>query len=160
MHQLTGISSNNFVRNFTRKSYTIKKGSFPFVPPPPVRYAPPPPLQRTCHYIANRHVRIWHVRRGFANNMHPPSLGEGTNGKYLKKKLPCATCSKIKVKLIYLILGVLFLEPGSQFASWWVNSPSESAQAGHEARNSAASTRHQTWPGTTSDCVSTLPEIQ
>ena len=52
------------------------------------RLCPPPStlcstqLQSTCHYIVNHHVKIWHVRLGGANNMHPLSWGGGgTNGK-------------------------------------------------------------------------------
>ena len=63
----------------------------------------PPPLQSTCHYIVNRYAKIWHVRLGGANNMHPPSWkrGGGTNpesrcqrrfsGLFCKK---CAECAK------------------------------------------------------------------
>ena len=57
-------------------------GSFPYVP---LQYVmpPPPPLQSTCHYIANHYVKIWHMRLGGANNMCPLSCGGGggTNGK-------------------------------------------------------------------------------
>ena len=42
-----------------------------------------PQLQSTCHYMVNFYVKIWHVRLGGANNMHPLSWGGGggTNGK-------------------------------------------------------------------------------
>ena len=36
-----------------------------------------PQLQSTCHYIENHHVKIWHVRLGDENNMHPLSWGGG-----------------------------------------------------------------------------------
>ena len=45
---------------------------------PLVRYGPP--LQSTCHYVVNHHVKIWHVRWGVSNNMQPVSWC-GTNGK-------------------------------------------------------------------------------
>ena len=39
------------------------------------QYVMLPPLQSTCHYIKNHHVKKWHVRLGGANNMHPLSWG-------------------------------------------------------------------------------------
>ena len=37
-----------------------------------------PQLQSTCYYMLKRYVKIWHVRLGGANNMHPPSWEEQT----------------------------------------------------------------------------------
>ena len=51
--------------------------SFPFVPPL-VRYAPP--SYNTCHYIVNHYVKIWHLRLGGANNMHPLPTKLGLGG--------------------------------------------------------------------------------
>ena len=42
-------------------------------PPPPPSTLCPSPLQSTCHYIVNHHVKILHVRLGGANNMRPLS---------------------------------------------------------------------------------------
>ena len=42
----------------------------PFVP----QYFLRPQLQSTRHYIVTHYVKIWHVRLGVANNMHPLSF--------------------------------------------------------------------------------------
>ena len=54
-------------------------------PPPPSRLCPPPPsrlcppqLQSTCPYIVNHYVKMWHLRLGAANDVHPLSLGAQT----------------------------------------------------------------------------------
>ena len=43
-----------------------------------------PQLQSKSHYIANRLVKTWHVRLGYANNMHLLSLGGHKRKKYKK----------------------------------------------------------------------------
>ena len=43
-----------------------------------------PQLQSTCHYIVNHYVRLWQVRLGGANNMHP--LGAGVGGGHKRKR--------------------------------------------------------------------------
>ena len=40
------------------------------------QYAMHPQLQSTCHYIIIHYVKIWHVRLGDENNMHPLSWGK------------------------------------------------------------------------------------
>ena len=41
-----------------------------------------PQLKNTCLYIVYHYVKMWHVRLGCANNLHPLSLGGGAqNGK-------------------------------------------------------------------------------
>ena len=50
--------------------------------PPPPQYVMLPQLQRTGHCMINHYVKIWKLRLGDANNMHPLSWG-GTKGKDL-----------------------------------------------------------------------------
>ena len=45
-------------------------------------------LQTACLYIENHYVKIWHVRLGGANNMHPLSGGGGGGGGQTEKIQP------------------------------------------------------------------------
>ena len=40
----------------------LQKNHLLFVPSLPLRYAPPPKLQSTCHYTVNHYVKLWDVR--------------------------------------------------------------------------------------------------
>ena len=66
----------------------------------------PPKLQSTPHDIVNHYVKIWHVRLGVANNMHPLSWGGGgTNGKN-PNSLTNTTIASVNISQPFITFGV------------------------------------------------------
>ena len=68
------IYGSNYIFCIQKLPTIVQNRFFLFVPPTPVAYAPP---MSACHYIVNHYEKIWHVRLGDANNMHPLSIGGG-----------------------------------------------------------------------------------
>ena len=69
----------NVTHSKTGEAQTEKDpGSFPVVPLP--QYVMQPPVTEHVSYIVNHYVKIWVVRLGIANNMHPLSWGGGEEG--------------------------------------------------------------------------------
>ena len=73
-----GWFQKNFVAKLQLIKFWIFSGIFSIFAPITLCA---PHLQSTYHYTVRHYVKVWHVRLGVANNMHPLRWEGCTNGK-------------------------------------------------------------------------------